>query len=248
MGAAADLRDAVAARARGQQTFYDVNTKTVKQTQSRRNPTQTVGTLEVGVKGGGSYPQIQATLQKLAEQVRTQNPAFSAKQAEREVAAMIRRSTQGRTAASVDHDYSQQLAEITHLLFTVEPARNNSAVAFSTMLLDSVSNGTMNFEEAFKGRADGRGLYPPSQIGAVAAMKHIEQETRLDDTALADSKESQNAKLTEQGKRQLEFCNRWIKAKMSARKMDFGNSADLTLYVTTHYRDELLKAVLDNLR
>jgi len=96
--------------------------------------------------------------------------------------------------ADVDHVSSQHVAEITYLLFTVEPARNNSVVAFSTMLLDNVSNGTMKFKDAFTGRADGRGLFPPSQISAVAAMNRIEQEGKLDDATLDGRKMSRNAK------------------------------------------------------
>ena len=142
--------------------------------------------------------------------------------------------------------YGQFLNEVAHLAFVVEPARNNSAIAFAPVLLDNLRNGNLSFAQAFSGRDQHGGLYPPSQQGAVRAMNRVEADSLLHPTEIVTQTSSRSKKNTEQRERQLEFCRIWIRRKMSELDMDFDDQNSLNAYVQKNFKDDLVKAVLSH--
>jgi hypothetical protein len=108
------------------------------------------------------------------------------------------------------------------------------------MLLEMVGKQEMSFDEAFTGQADKRGLFPPSQQGAVKAMERVAEDSKVTEEELAlNNKTAKLDKAKEQARRQIEFVKRWIEMKMKEKKLVFKEPTQLKNYVKEEFEKDL---------
>ena len=115
--------------------------------------------------------------------------------------------------------------------------RSTAAVAQGPILLDLVANKKLTFDKAFLGGGKfGGGLFPPSQVGAVAAARGVEGELDAPGTGGARRKAR-----VEQRRRQVEFAVRYVQLLMQAERFDFQDREAMTQFIRTRLKDALTR-------
>ncbi len=124
------------------------------------------------------------------------------------------------------------IAEMTHLL-SLEGARGDAAISNVGMLMSMVRQDQMSFTDAFTGRADGRGLFPSSQQGAMASMRNLADETGV--APVEDIKSRATGTVyAEHRERQMKWIENYIRTEMTAKQLQVKDTAAVEKYI----RDE----------
>ena len=250
--AAIELHSSIKKRGLADDRYYKINGVIVHQNTRKTLPegqdqtrNLTTGEIEVqvpnvkGGKGRGSYAAITSLVNKIKSE---SEKSESGKLKDSDIALGIRAVSAGQPLSSSLQQYSRQLSALTHLIFHIEPSRNESAAVFASVLLQNVISG-MTFEEAFKSKTQdvkgvqkpNGGIYPPSQKGAVRAMDDVS-------AALSRGVTRNNSFAKDQAARQAEFMRIWIKNKLlnSENYLDLASMEEkIAKYVQSDFEKEL---------
>jgi hypothetical protein len=244
LGAIRDLRKFVKKRQLGSPEHFKIGNSVVAEGHEKKppfnNPYITLGTNEVQIASGGSYPSIRDNLKNIQTDLKTSLPKLTDRDREGQIALALRTIAQGKPLPPYLAKYENSFAELNRLMSHVEGSRGNAAAVYNPMLLEMVGKQEMSFDEAFTGQADKRGLFPPSQQGAVKAMERVAEDSKVTEEELAlNNKTAKLDKAKEQARRQIEFVKRWITMKMKQQDLNFKDSAQLEKYVKEEFEKDL---------
>jgi len=254
LGAIKDLRDNVKQRQHNSPEYFEIGGSVVEEGHFHdpnkypyfKKPRPIgLGTNEVQIATGGSYPKILNNLKRIHTDVKASISTLAQKviddqKIEAQIALGIRNIAQGKPLPKHLVQHKDTFAELNRLLFHAEGARGDAVAVYSPMLLEMVGKGEMSFDEAFTGQADNRGLFPPSQIGAVKAMERVAEDSEASEEEVASNNKTaslSNAK--EQARRQIEFVKRWIQMKMKQQNLKFEDQNVFEKFVKEEFEKEL---------
>ena len=227
LGQVRDVRRFSNIRARGETEHLTGPGGGILAEQQLGYPQTGVGTIHVqGLGESGTYQEIGTSLRAIKDLTGATDT---------EIAVALRSVAQGRPltgrlAGQLQSGEVRNTFTALNRLFNVEGARSTAAVAQGPMLLELVASKKLTFDKAFLGGGKfSGGLFPPSQVGAVAAARGVEGE--LD--APAGSRRSNAQAQAEQRRRQVEFAVRYVQLLMQAERLDFEDRGAMTEFIRT---------------
>lgn len=208
-----------------------------------------------GSGGGRTYSQFYGLITQMKAELTVErkrlNPTDRAEIRDNDIAAAITRYSQGR---KVDPLFTQnpralEMLGETSRVIQAEGHRGDAAKVFGPMLLQMAQAGDMTFHDVFAAyegtkQHGARGLFPPSQKGAVKGMRTIAHDLGLPPVENVAPATMGDRDVVEQRKRQIEFASHWIQSQMSvAEGYDFNDEDSVRAFIEKEFRKKVEELV-----
>jgi hypothetical protein len=274
LGAIIDLRNYVSQRKKNISEYMKVGNDHIT---SERHKYKAITLGTNCLDPSHSYPKIKETLEKIHSELKSkiEGQAKKAKNLDDDkhykkwkdvsqqkieglIAIAIWNMARGKTVPTYftkyTDKYAKLFAQLNRLIFHIEGSRGDAATVFSPMLVEMIGKREMSFAEAFNGEGTNYdekhgegGLFPPSQVRAVAAMNRVNEDSQSTDEDIeANKTKNPNTtnterpiKAKEQARRQIEFIERWIQMKMKEQNLIFQDEATFEKFVKEEFEKEL---------